>query len=60
MTVGKGGYSVQHKVPQRRMDSDREKQPHSRAGNSSGQRRRQRDNKVPEKGEGLPRLSLRR
>lgn len=54
------GYSVQHKVPQRHIDSDREKQPHSRAGKSSGQRRRQGDNKVPEKGEELHRLSLKR
>lgn len=53
------GHSVQHKILQRHMDLDREKQMHSRAGNSSGQRR-QRDNKVPEKGEGLHRLSLKR
>lgn len=54
------GYSVQHKIPQRHMDLGREKQPQNRAGNSSGQRRRQGDHKVPEKGEGLHRLSSKR
>lgn len=39
---------------------EREKQPHSRAGNSSNQRRQQQGNKVPEKGKGLRRLSLKR